>query len=70
MSWDKAKQFGVVKFRKNIVNLYYTKDNYETITLPSELLVKNAMWTGDGVIIYLENGKVRLYKSKSSYTSI
>lgn len=69
MSWEKAKAHGVVTFAKNIVKLFYTRDNYETITLPSDKLVKNAMWTGDGVIVYIEGGGTRLYKSKDNYTT-
>jgi len=66
-AWDKARIFGVVKCDKNVVKLYYSLINYETITLANDVCVRNAMWGGEGVVIYLTNGKVRLYKSKSSY---
>lgn len=70
MSWDKAKAFGIIKCKKNIVNLYHTKDNYVTVTLPNDKLAKNAIWSGDALVIYLENGDIRRYSSLNNYTTV
>lgn len=68
MSWSNARNFGVIKCEGKRVNLYNSKDNYNTIVVNEE--VQDARWSGDAVVVYLNNGKVRRYTSIDSYSSI
>lgn len=68
MSWDKAKDFGVIKVEGKRVKLYHSKDNHSTIVLNDE--VKDARWAGDAVLVYLMDGKVKRYTSIDRYSTI
>jgi len=68
MSWSNAKEFGVIKCEGKRVNLYNSKDNYNTIVINEE--VQDARWAGDSVVVYLTNGKVRKYNSIDNYTTV
>ncbi len=68
MSWINAKNFGVIKCAKKRVDLYYSRDNYNSIVLNDE--IKDARWAGDAVVIYLMNGKVRRYTSIDNYSTM
>lgn len=70
MSWKKAMDFGVVKFEKNRVKLYYDNLNFESIQLPNDYMITDARWAGSAVVIYLSNSKVRRYTSKDNYSTI
>lgn len=66
MAWDKKYiDFGVVKTDKKTIKVY--KDQFTAIPLTMDSNVKNALWTGDELTVYLENGKVRRYKDQFSY---
>lgn len=66
MSWQKSSDFGIAKVEGKKVKLYYSKDNYNTITLNEE--VTDARWSGDAVLIYLKGGDIRRYTSIDRYS--
>ena len=70
MSWSNAQSFGVIKISGGgkRVDLYYSRDNYNSIYLNDE--VKDARWAGDAVVVYLINGKIRRYTSFLNYLNI
>lgn len=66
MAWDKKYiDFGVVKIQKNTIKVY--KDQFTALPLSMDSTVRNALWTGDELTVYLENGKVRKYKDQFTY---
>lgn len=68
MSWESAKLFGVIKCTGKRIDLYYSRDNYNSIQLNDE--IKDARWAGDAIVVYLTNGKIRRYTSLLNYQSI
>ena len=69
MAWDsKYSNFGVIKITGDRVHLYYSRDNYDTISVGKQ--VTSANWAGNEVIVNMIDGKVRKYKSKDNYQTI
>ena len=69
MAWDsKYSNFGVIKIAGDRVHLYYSIDNYDTISVGKQ--VTSANWAGNEVIVNMIDGKVRKHKSKDNYQTI
>lgn len=69
MGWDKKYiNYGVVKINKNNIKVY--KDQFTAIPISTDSSVRNALWTGDELTVYLENGKVRKYVDQFTYKVI
>ena len=69
MAWDpKFSAFGVIKIEGKIVKMYYSRDNYTSLSFT--VLVKNATWAGNFLNVTLADGKVRRYSSRDSYSTI
>ena len=66
MSWDKSYiNCGVAKIAGNTVRVYKDYANYTTIYPPGKHT--DARWSGDGVVITLENGKNVKFDSLTGY---
>jgi hypothetical protein len=69
MSWTKQqKDFGILKIDKQTVKIYSTQSSYSTINVGQE--IRDVRWNGDVLLVSLTNGKVRRYKTQSSYDTI
>ena len=66
MAWDKAYiNCGVAKVEGGIVRVYKDYASYIAITPPGK--PKDARWSGDGVVVTLDNGKVVKFDSQTNY---
>ena len=66
MSWDKSYiNCGVAKVAGNTVRVYKDYATYTTICPPGKPV--DARWSGDGVVITLENGKIVKFESLTGY---
>lgn len=66
MAWDKAYvNCGVAKIQGNIVRVYKDYATCTTICPPGKPV--DARWSGDGVVVTLENGKIVKFESQTSY---
>ncbi|MCL2074645.1 MAG: hypothetical protein FWH18_12035 [Marinilabiliaceae bacterium] len=66
MSWDKAYlNCGVAKVDGSMVKIYKDLTSYISISPPGKPI--DARWSGDGVLITLENGKLVKFSSLTSY---
>lgn len=69
MAWDKKYiNYGVAKFEDKKVKVY--QDQFSFTTIPVNESIKDVMWTGGELNVYLQNGKVRRYKDQFSYRVI
>jgi hypothetical protein len=68
MSFEKEVKYGVIKIESKTIKLYTTQSSYSSINVGD--VVKDARWAGSELIVYLQNGKIRKYKTYSSYSTI
>lgn len=69
MAWDKKYiDYGVVKIDKKNMKVY--KDQFTAIPISTDSIIRNALWTGSELTVYLENGKVRKYIDQFTYRVI
>lgn len=68
MSWSKCMDYGVIKVDGKKVYLFETQSQKETILVGED--VSDARWSGNAVVVYLSNGKVRRYTSVSQYNNV
>jgi hypothetical protein len=68
MAWGSVKDFGILKPDGKSLRLYSTNTSYSVINVGLE--IKEARWVGEDLVVYLANGKVRKYKSQTSYSTI
>jgi hypothetical protein len=68
MVFEKERAFGIIKIEGKIIKLYTTNINCSSIHIGSE--IRDARWTGLELVFYLTNGKIRRYKSFTSYSTI
>ncbi len=66
--WGKTKDFGILKPDGKSLRLYSTNTSYSVINVGHE--IREARWIGDELVVYLTDGKVRKYKTQTSYTVI
>jgi hypothetical protein len=67
--WEtKFINFGLAKADGNSVKVYENKFSYVTLSIGEK--VSYAVWAGDELNVFLENGKARRYKNKFSWVNI
>ena len=66
MAWDKAyMNCGVVKIESHSVKVFKDYASYVTISPPGK--PRDARWSGDGVVITLDDGRVVKFSDFASY---
>jgi hypothetical protein len=68
MAFIKESLFGVIKVEGKKVKLYSMATSHIIINVSSS--IKDARWVGKELIIYLDDGQIRKYKSPISYSTI
>lgn len=69
MAWDKKYiNYGVAKFEDKRVKVYQDQFSFTSISVNES--IKDVMWSGGELNVYLTNGKVRKYKDQFSYRVI
>jgi len=68
MSFEKERNYGVIKIEKKVLKLYTTQSSYSSINIGLE--IKDARWLGSELVVYLCDGKIRKYKTSTSYSTI
>jgi hypothetical protein len=68
MSFEKEIKYGVIKIEGKVVKLYTCQTSYSCINIGKD--VKDARWIGSELLIFLSDGKIRKYKTQSSYSTI
>lgn len=67
--WDQRFiKCGVVKVESNKIKIF--KDPYNHITLHIGKPVNFALWVGDILNVYLEDGRIRRYKDPMNFVTI
>jgi len=67
MAFEKESKYGVIKIVRNSLHLYTTQTSYSIINIGFE--IKDARWQTNELLVYLAKGKVRKYKTQTSYSS-
>ncbi len=60
--------YGVLKVKGRSVEVYESSSSYSLINTETE--VESANWAGDAVLVKLKNGKMRRYKTKTTYENV
>ena len=60
--------FGVVSIDNKNIKVYQSNTQHSIIHVG--YLIKEARWVNNNIIVYLENGNIRKYKSLSQYDII
>lgn len=68
MFTDNQKNFRVVKPEGKSVKIFETLT--QSCSIQVGYPVKDAVWSGDHVVVYLESGEVRKYRSLSMYNKV
>ena len=68
MAFEKERNFGIIKIDKKIIKLYTTQTSYSSINIGTD--IKDARWGGSELVVYLTDGKIRKYKTQTSYSTI
>lgn len=68
MSWLKNKEFGVIKVNGKSLEVYNTRTTYNSIHVGYD--IKEARWNGDQILVYLADGRVRVYKDLTNYSTM
>jgi len=68
MAFEKERNFGIIKIDKKIIKLYTTQTSYSSINIGTD--IKDARWVGSELVVYLTDGKIRKYKTQTSYSTI
>lgn len=68
MAFEKERAFGIIKIESKSVKLFTSNTSYNSISVGVN--IKEARWIGTELGVFLENGKIRKYKTISSYTTI
>lgn len=68
MTFEKESRFGVFKIDGKSVKIYSTNSSYTTIQ--TGITIKDVRWSGIELIVFLCDGKIRKYKTHSSYSII
>ena len=70
MAWDKRfRDYGVLKIEKNNVRVHSGAQQFDSIYI-GEGGIQNAIWSGDSIVVYLENGKVRRYTASQTFQNV
>ena len=62
------KDFGVIKIDKDVIKVFETQSRYSNLNVGQE--IKDARWSGSGIVVYLMDGTIRRYTSLSQYINI
>lgn len=68
MAFEKERTFGVISIENSRVKLYTSRSSYSCINIGKP--IKDARWVGCELAVYLIDGKIRLYKTQSTYSTI
>jgi len=69
MAWDsKYVNYGVAKFEGKSVKVYHDQFSFTSISVNEG--IKDVIWTGGELNVYLTNGRVRRYKDQFTYRLI
>ena len=68
MSWEKANKFGILKVEGKSVKMYSSQTSANVINIGYD--IKDVRWSGNDLLVYLMDGKVRKYKNFSNYSVV
>ena len=68
MAFERERNYGIIKIEKSVIKLYTSQTSYSSISIGHE--IKDVRWVGTQLVVYLLNGKIRTYKTQSSYSTI
>lgn len=68
MAFERERRFGVIKIEKRSIKLFTSNTSYSTINIGAE--VRDAKWIGEELLVMINDGIIRKYKTQTSYSII
>jgi hypothetical protein len=68
MAFEKESKYGIIKIEGKTIKLYVSQTSCSVMNIGSE--IKDARWSGNVLLVYLADGKIRRYSSQTSYSTI
>jgi hypothetical protein len=65
MNWNESANYGVIKIDGSTVKLYRATYTYENLYVGRP--VDRAVWMGNALVVYLQDGTTRRYSDWNNY---